>query len=58
MTEQRDKAELSEPTDLHIKSNKYQPTKAEQEEEIDMPGMSLDEIRATFMQPVSIKEIQ
>ncbi|WP_419737675.1 hypothetical protein [Ruegeria sp.] len=56
MTNQRYNADLPEPADLHIRSNKYQPTKAELEEEIDMPEMSLDEIRAAFMRPMSIKK--
>ena len=56
MSKKRDNMELPEPADLHIRSNKYQPTKAEQEEETDMPGMSLRQIRAAFMRPMNIRE--
>jgi len=56
MSKKRDNVELPEPLDLHIRSNKYQPTKSEQEEETDMPGMSLRQIGAVFMRPMNIKE--
>ena len=36
------------PVDLEIKPTSYQPTKAEKEEEIDMPGWSMDRVRDTF----------
>ena len=29
----------------------YQPTKAEMEEEVDMPGMSEDQVRLAFFRP-------
>ena len=32
----------------------YQPSKAEQEEEIDMPGMSEEQMRDTFYRPFRV----
>ncbi len=34
---------------------RHQPTKAELEEEIDMPGMSMEQIREAFLQPTGEK---
>lgn len=36
---------------VNLKPSDYQQSKAEMEEEIDMPGWSLDKVRETFMQP-------
>ena len=33
----------------------HQPTKAELEEEIDMPGMSMEQVREAFLQPAREK---
>ncbi len=43
---------VREPQTVYIKSSTYQPSKAELEEEIDMPGMDDEEIRRTFFRPV------
>ena len=40
------------PCDLHLPSKDYQPSKAEMEEEFDMPGMSDDQVREAFFRPV------
>jgi len=45
------KARLPGPTGMDMKPSSYQPGKAEMEEEIDMPGWSLDRVRAAFMRP-------
>ena len=41
----------AEHTPITLKPPTYQPTKAEQEETQDMPGWSLDEIKAKFSGP-------
>lgn len=43
------------PTDIELKPSTYQPTKAEQEEEQDMPEWSLEKVRAAFMRPFRVK---
>jgi len=48
----RPKTYIREPRGVYIKSNTYQPSKAELEEEIDMPGMDDEKIRRTFFRPV------
>lgn len=55
MTDQPSNVELPDPVELVLKPNSYQPSKAEMEEEFDMPGLSLDEIRATFFRPFAIQ---
>ena len=40
--------------DLHMPPKGYQPSKAELEEEIDMPGMSDKQLRDTFFRPFRI----
>ena len=40
------------PRDPHLPSKDYQPSKAEMEEEFDMPGMSDDQVREAFFRPV------
>lgn len=37
---------------VRVKPSEYQPSKAEKEEEIDMPGMDDEQIRRTFFRPV------
>ena len=39
------------PRDMTLPPKDYQPNKAEMEEEIDMPGMSDQELRETFFRP-------
>ena len=51
----REPQPIPEPVDLVIKSSSYQPSKSEMEEEFDMPGLSLDEIRAAFFRPFAIR---
>ncbi len=48
----RPPAQVREPRAVYIKSSDYQPSKAELEEEIDMPEMDDEEIRRTFFRPV------
>lgn len=42
---------LPDPVDLPMPPAGYQPSKAEQEEEIDMPGMTDQQLRETFFRP-------
>jgi len=51
MTETKPKAKLPEPIQANVKPSDYQPNKAEMEEEFDMPCMTEDELRDTFMRP-------
>ena len=39
------------PRTVRLPPKDYQPSKAELEEESDMPGMSDDELRRTFFRP-------
>jgi len=45
-------ASLKDPVTLNLKPGSRQPSRAEMEEEIDMPGWSLDQVRNVFMRPV------
>ena len=36
-----------------LKPSDYQPTKAEKEEEVDMPGASLETVRRAFFRPLT-----
>ncbi len=51
--ERRDGSErqLDEPDELKIRPKNYQPSASEKNDTIDMPGMSLEQVRKTFMRP-------
>ena len=34
----------------------YQPSKAEREQEYDMPGADLETVRRAFFQPIKVRE--
>ena len=51
---QRASQPIPEPRSLKLAPTDYQPSKAELEEEIDMPGMTMEEIRHTFRRPFKI----
>ncbi len=38
---------------VELKPPDYQPTKAEKEEELDMPGASLETVRRAFFRPLA-----
>ena len=42
-------AKLPDPVEVDMKPSSYQPSKAELEEEIDMPGWSFDQVREDFL---------
>ena len=48
----REPQTIPEPRDVEMKPHMYQPSKAELEEEIDMPGLSESEAFEAFFQPV------
>ena len=53
MTTQSERAHtpISESVELAMPPRDYQPSKAEQKEEIDMPGMSDKQLCETFFRP-------
>lgn len=46
---------ILEPVEIEIRESTYQPSKAEHQEEHDMPGMSVEAMRAAFMRPFKFK---
>ena len=52
MSKSRPKRHTSqEPTAVRLPRPDYQPSKAELEEEFDMPGLSREEARERFLRP-------
>ena len=49
------KQKLPDPVEVEMKPPTYQPSKAEKEEEFDMPGMTDDQVRTAFMRPIKVK---
>ncbi len=49
----RPPAYIPPPKKVVLPPKDYQPSKAELEEEHDMPGMSDEELRRTFFRPVN-----
>ena len=47
----RPPADVPPPRTVTLPPSDYQPSKAEMEEEIDMPDMDDDQIRETFFRP-------
>ena len=52
--EPRERQEMPDPVTITLPGRDFQPSKADMEEEFDMPGLSLDEIRATFSRPFRV----
>lgn len=50
------KRKIQKPKTLILKPRSHQPSKREQEEATDMPGMTEDQLRNTFMRPFRIVE--
>jgi len=50
------KRKTEEPKTLILKPRSHQPSKREQEEATDMPGMTQDQLRDTFMRPFRVVE--
>ena len=53
-TDKEARVELPVERSITMPSRDYQPTKAELEEEFDMPGASLDTVRSAFFRPVRV----
>lgn len=51
MSERRKRQPVREPQTMRIPDRKYQPSRAELREEIDMPKLSLKRAREAFMRP-------
>ena len=47
---------ISEEREITLPPRDYQPTKAEKEQECDMPGASLATVRRAFFQRVRVRE--
>ncbi|MDE0695288.1 MAG: hypothetical protein OXH76_05585 [Boseongicola sp.] len=45
-----------QPVERRVKPSTYQPTKAEMEEEIDMPGADMPTLRRAFFKPLKKEE--
>ena len=44
------------PVTITMPPRDYQPTKAEHEAEIEMPGATLSKVKAAFFRPVKVKK--
>ena len=49
--ERKPPAHVPEPRTMVLPRNDYQPTKAEMEAELDMPGMTTEQMRGAFFRP-------
>ena len=56
MVKPKPKRKTKEPKILILKPRSHQPSKREQEEASDMPGMTEDQLRDTFMRPFRVVE--
>ena len=55
MTDKPRKRKLPEPRTITLPDQSYQPPKAEQEKEHDMPGASKKTVRRAFFRPVKVR---
>ena len=55
MSDKPRKRELPEPRTITLPDQSYQPPKAEQEKEHDMPGASLKRVRSAFFRSVKVR---
>ena len=46
---------LPEPRTITVPDPSYQPPKAEQEKEHDMPGADMETVRRAFFRPISVQ---
>ncbi len=51
MSERRKEQPIRKPQTMRIPDRKYQPSRAEQREEMDMPKLSIKRAREAFMRP-------
>ena len=52
----RDPKEIPEEREITLPPREYQPTKAEKEREIDMPGADILTVRNAFFRRVKVRE--
>ena len=55
MTDKPRKRKLPAPRTITLPDQTYQPPKAEQEKEHDMPGASKKVVRSAFFRPVKVR---
>ena len=55
MTDKPRKRKLPKPRTITLPDQSYQPPKAEQEKEHDMPGASKKTVRRAFFRPVNVR---
>ena len=55
MTDKTRKCKPPKPQTITLPDQSYQPPKAEQEKEHDMPGASLKRVRSAFFRPVKVR---
>lgn len=55
MTDKTRKRKLPKPRTIALPPETYQPPKAEQEKEHDMPGASLKTVRRAFFRSINVK---
>lgn len=53
-TDQEARVELPVERSITMPSRDYQPTKAELEEEFDMPGADIKTVRSAFFRPIRV----
>ena len=51
----RERQKLPKERSIALPKRTYQPSKAEQEKEYDMPGASLETVRSAFFRPIKIE---
>lgn len=51
----RERQKLLKRRTVTLPEQTYQPSKAEQEKEYDMPGASLETVRSAFFRPIKIR---
>lgn len=55
----KEKKNQKNPKEITLPSRKdYQPSKAEMEKEVDMPGADIKTVRKAFFQPMKIVELK
>ena len=55
MNDKTRKCKLPEPRTITLPHQSYQPPKAEQEKEHDMPGASKKTVRSAFFRPIKAR---
>ena len=55
VTDDKPRKPLPEPRTITLSKETYQPPKAEREEEHDMPGASLKQVRSAFFRPINVR---